>query len=336
MPLYNKIRALKRKLDNAESIIDMQQKRLRKYESKTRKEVTTNQDTASLKTPRKDATQFLRAQNISPTKFPILTKEITALNTLSQHVACAPKKLKLQLLRRKEGDKKKRLASYLSKKVNLNRRAIFSSSRTSKARRMQIAREKLNVVAFLRNPDNSTPLPGKKDQLSKGKLKYSLNDTIGNLHKKYLHENPASHISKATFARQRPPNFKLIQWANRRQCLCIRHQNAALKLKAIRKTESITTFLNKHDEQAIHKMLEDFSFDHVIYKEWRNTEIKYKDTVVNKMRLTELQANKMQFIHIFEEEFESLREHVRRIGTQYSELRNLRNSLEPIDRKSVV
>ena len=95
----------------------------------------------------------------------------------------------------------------------------------------------------MKNPENSTCLPGKKDATNDGVTKYALNDTLSNLHKKFVNENPEMNISMACFAKCRPKYIKGITVAARRQCLCVYHQNGVLKLKALKIKDSVDSFL---------------------------------------------------------------------------------------------
>ncbi|KAL3861744.1 hypothetical protein ACJMK2_007767 [Sinanodonta woodiana] len=55
-----------------------------------------------------------------------------------------------------------------------------------------------------------------------------------NLHDKFCLENPDIKVSQARFYQSRPKYLLLANFASRRTCLCARHQNMALKLKAMR------------------------------------------------------------------------------------------------------
>jgi hypothetical protein len=167
LPLYNKIRALKRKLVSTENLLkktckrrrtstDSKQENLLKKTCKKRKtstdceqvlpplpclpvqaidEPSLTEDeslhtgTDPIVTPQKSAVNFMRQNSLSPSKYPGVTKEITAFHTLSQHIAQAPKKIKIDLLKRKEWIKKSRVSCNLAQKLGINRRSIFSKRR---------------------------------------------------------------------------------------------------------------------------------------------------------------------------------------------------------------
>jgi hypothetical protein len=85
--------------------------------------------------------------------------------------------------------------------------------------------------------DVSTCLPGRKDSKKVGKVqkqKRVLNDYLYNLHLKFKAENDSSKVSLTTFSRLRPKHVQLVQFCNRKTCLCQRQQNMALKCKTKR------------------------------------------------------------------------------------------------------
>lgn len=95
---------------------------------------------------------------------------------------------------------------------------------------------KQEVEDYLERPDNSTTLPGKRDTKTTGKevkQKHVLNDYMLNLYEKFKLERPDIKISKTCFFKLRPPHVMLAHFANRRTCLCTRHQNLALKIKSL-------------------------------------------------------------------------------------------------------
>ena len=102
-----------------------------------------------------------------------------------------------------------------------------------------------HIIEFLERDDNSR-MPGKKDfKTVRGKeglgkeknQKRILNDYIKNLHEKYLKKFPERKISLAMFCRFRTAYLLLVNFASRNVSLCSRHQNLALKLKALKSVQ---------------------------------------------------------------------------------------------------
>ena len=106
----------------------------------------------------------------------------------------------------------------------------------------------------------STTLHGKRDTKKvkrKRKLveKRVLNNYLHHLYEKFMSENIEIPCSFLTFARMRPNNFVLANFANRKTCLCTQHQNLALKLKMLKKYKPVPTnheaFAKFTDEKII-------------------------------------------------------------------------------------
>ena len=281
-------------------------------------------------TPRKSAKQFMRSCGLSPTRHPDVAKEITAFHTLSSHIKKAPPKLRKTLLKKRTTQNKGRCASHLSRRLKVHRRSVFATRKSVSMREQTHAWKRNKVHSFLKQAENSTLLAGKQHVLKGGNVqRYTLNDTIGNLFSRFKEQNPNIKMGRATFSRLRPAWMKPIQWATRRQCLCHVHQNASLKLKAIHVKDSPNVFLDKHDADSINTLLESLPPHPIKYKVWQKEEIMYENTAIKKLRLQSHEVSQGQFCEMFKSEFTQLREHVRRVKTQYVQLDNLKMTLEP-------
>ncbi|XP_033108261.1 uncharacterized protein LOC117109903 [Anneissia japonica] len=91
-----------------------------------------------------------------------------------------------------------------------------------------------------------------------------LNEYLNNLYHKYKSENIENqYVSFMAFQRIRrsQPHIKLVQYSSRSTSLCQRHQNMALKLKAIKAFGVVSNtnpdeFINSNDDAEIHKMMD--------------------------------------------------------------------------------
>ena len=63
-------------------------------------------------------------------------------------------------------------------------------------------------------------------------------------------EFPQAHISFATFVKQKPKWIKSIKWDSRHKYLCLKHHNAAIKLKAMKIT-SPNVFIRDHSAEDV-------------------------------------------------------------------------------------
>jgi hypothetical protein len=172
-------------------------------------------------------------------------------------------------------------------------------------------------------------LPQKKDALSHDLQRYALNDTMKNIYHKFILEFPNIRMSFSTFAKQRPKYIKSIKWAARRQCLCVKHQNVALKLKAVKITQSPNVFIRDNTHDEILNKLDKLPEKKIKFQVWRTEELSAtEDKILKKVRLQEDEVDKKDFIEICDQEFSLFREHVRRITEQYQQIRKLREILD--------
>jgi hypothetical protein len=343
--LYNKIRALKRQLAAERSKNSRPARKRRDVRSKPKKVPTASipkdVDTPplpalpvitaenNLATPEKEANTLLRKNAISPTKFPEIAKELTAYNTLASVISNAPTGVKKSLFSKKNDKKKPRCARRIAGKIKMHRQHVLSTmSRRRNNRRQEIERNKKLVVNFLKRNDNSIELPSKKDALIKGITRYALNDTLKNIYNRFTCEFPSVRMSFATFCRQKPKWVKCIKWASRRQCLCLRHQNAALKLKCIRSNSSPNLFVLQNSREDIKQILQELPNEEFTFKMWKSVEVTLsQEKIVKKMRLHDVTLLKDDFISTFDEEFCELRDHIKRTTNQFQQTRKLRENL---------
>ena len=178
--------------------------------------------------------------------------------------------------------KKYRCISQISKATELNRKRVIKivkeglpMSKQKHARVIQRLQD--DVTAFLEREDNCRMEPGKKSatKTDEGTMQTRvLTDYLSNLHQKFLSENPEMKISLATFCRIRPKYIKLTNCLSRNACLCTKHQNFALKLKALRKkginvTQNPDEFVKQGeiiDEQKIP--------DRIVFFKWKRVTMK--------------------------------------------------------------
>jgi hypothetical protein len=139
--------------------------------------------------------------------------------------------------------KKYRCADLLRKTTGLCRHRLGKSDnknhQIAKATRNSKVKKHQKVVEdFLRREDNSKMQPGKQDTktIKKGEKvqTYILSDYLTNLYAKFKAENPTINISFTSFCRSRPKYVLTTAFSSRSSCLCTKHQNASLTLKALR------------------------------------------------------------------------------------------------------
>jgi hypothetical protein len=225
--------------------------------------------------------------------------------------------------------KKNRMVAFWARRLKVSRKMFIQRSKFT-ARRNEQQRLKSLVIEFLKQEKNSTPLPAKREQMKKGGTKYTLNDTLRNLYRRFQEANPTEKISFATFAKNKPNYMKTIQYALRRQCLCVRHRNGVLKLQALNITGSLSVFLDKHTDVDIENIISKLPRETVRFKEWQREEIMSNGNSLKRLQLQQVEMDKHDFSAKCKVEFKELRGHIERVANQYEELTRLRNNLNPL------
>ena len=203
-------------------------------------------------TPKRLTMQQISRTGVSPRHVPlVLRKRLLLGNVLVKELGLAVKSNKngTQVIRNVAAGKickKYRCANALGKgiKIIIIRRKItetLDKSIAIKKRRRSDGvsnRVKSDVLSFFGRDDNSRQMPGKNDakkvETGVKKQKRILNDYLKNLLLKFLSEEPDIRISLASFCRLRPLHIMPVNFTSRNTCLCRRHQNMALKLKAVK------------------------------------------------------------------------------------------------------
>ena len=131
--------------------------------------------------------------------------------------------------------------------------------------------------------DNSKVMPGKKDfkKVAKAvsKQKRILNNYLRNLHLKLISENFNIKISLSSFCHMRPTHLSLINYTSRNACLCTKHQNFALKLKAITsvggKLRTNSDTVAKLSIEEISSLVNGIAVDKVVFSAWKKVDIAF-------------------------------------------------------------
>ena len=101
-------------------------------------------------------------------------------------------------------------------------------------------------------------MPGKFDYKITNKQQFQkiiLTDHMKNLFLKFKAEETVIKLSYSTFCRLRNTHCLLVSYATRTTCLCIKHQNMALKLRCLVKSKIVTT---DNPDQFIKDFSEDY------------------------------------------------------------------------------
>ncbi|XP_069139329.1 uncharacterized protein [Argopecten irradians] len=262
-------------------------------------------------------------------KLKFIEKKILLANTLTTEVKehLVKKKKKKNQMAWKGISGRYRCTTMISKALGVSRKKV---RKLGEARRFKCKRKLSDsVTEFLEREDNSTTLPGKRDTKTENlekKQKNVLSDYMKNLYGKYRFENPDKKISKSQFYALRPQHVVLANFASRKTCLCSRHQNMALKLRALI-AKGVRCSKNPDecvkDKDTIIQQIRDLEVTEISYKHWKKVQegdkFRHKEVVETK--------EKEEFLDQFSTQFEDFEDHVGRVQHQYQELRKLRQNL---------
>ena len=137
-----------------------------------------------------------------------------------------------------------------------------------------------------------------------------------------MSENIEIKFSFSTFARVRPSNFILANFANRKTCLCTQHQNLALKLKMLKKYKPVPTnpeaFVKYADEKIL-SILESINEESFTFNIWKKVEIVNKGRKLKKLKMISQTHSYLQLSDILIRDVHSFRGHVNRVYTQFKQ-----------------
>ena len=130
----------------------------------------------------------------------------------------------------------------------------------------------------------------------------------------------------------RPKNIFTVRYLTQKVCLCQKHLNTALKLRALRNV-NITGLPLRPDSlldfsaEEVKEHLQNIQEKHVKFQEWRRVSRPYKDTVIKKTTLVEDKYEKDKVVQIFVTEFLEFSHHAYRVIEQYEQVRLLKQTM---------
>ena len=202
--------------------------------------------------------------------------------------------------------KRDRVGTTVSKMFSVNVKTVRRKKTGRRLQKREIATRYLRVLTFLQDPQWSVTYPGKKDMVScrytrfteSGKStvwrkkipKVVLTENLSDLHVIYNRQNPDARVNLKFFTgvRKRSQFIKLLSHAKADVCLCQKHQNYALKLRAIKKYTKLTDIPDKlcrdFTADTFNKKLAELRKhipNTVVYQEWKMTPIPVADPRVS-------------------------------------------------------
>lgn len=201
--------------------------------------------------------------------------------------------------------------------LGMSRKAIRSNNKGNSTAKKRVAKKILRVTQFLCDPQWSITMPGKKDVVScryevydgnnrkhiirKMMPKVQLTENISDLHKIYQEQNKDLPVCLTFFknVRARSQYIRLLDQSKPEVCLCQRHQNFSLKMRALRKYNrdkdnpvSVIpdTIVRKYDVKAFDELVDKIKPNlpnDVVFQEWRNVFVPVDDPKVLQCSITQ-------------------------------------------------
>ena len=286
---------------------------------------------AGMPTPKREAIKLLADLGLSPN--PARLKVLMPVSVTVDSVKKAPRHLKRQLF--ETPTTVKRVASGVSKRVNLSRKLIGAKKKEVIKKTCREETRQL-VIDFLCRSDNANELPSKKDVV-RGQQQYSLTDTLMNLHRKFQAENagnPEVRICLSEFCKARPKFVRLIAVTQRRQCLCQRCANMCLRATASKVLPRTPNGIAEMSSSDISEKLNRLPARNLKFQQWLRTEIAV-GADKKKTKLLDVTITKQEFIDDFLQDVPSLRQHCFRITMIGEEIRSLKHTMEPLKEATV-
>ena len=315
---------------------------LRRYQRQLKSKLEKTRNSPS--TPRSLTEKVMRSARLSTDQASKVRKQLLLGNVLIHEIKESSKSISTKrsgeknILSRVIGGKilKKYSCGRLFRaNTGINRNSLNKGENRKKFERSRIKKAVNRMyIDFISRDDNSRMEPGKKDFVKvdgRKEQRRILTDYMGNLYLKFLFEHPTVSISRSLFCEMRPKNFRLCSFLSRSSCLCTKHQNIALLLKALRKLNidvpiNPDTFAKEPKLKEINvKLTADAN---VTFSQWKRVEIEEKGKKKNVMRIVESEKQKDQFMNILEDMTADFQGHVKRIKTQFTELKALKQNLK--------
>ncbi|XP_054775254.2 uncharacterized protein LOC129283486 [Lytechinus pictus] len=344
---HRNIEQLTLKLQAAKKDKTRLKKRCERLQNKVMTSMPTRKEVKN--TPRSRTNSQLEDEGIDPSRVPSIRKRLLFSNAMMEEIQgssntsrkMSDRRILHQLVAGSKVLKKYRLLKLLRTETGLGRRNLSKANKHTKSTqqsRPTWTSLHLEVVEFLHRDDVSRMCPGKKDS-SKGKdgtkcQKRYLTDYLSNLHERYLAETDGKRkISLSAFNRVRRtlcPHIKPVQFASRDLCLCQKHQNVALKLKALQSlggtvNDNPDEFIKEHNEAQVDILLNNLQSEQIQFDEWSRVEVDGR----KKIKIIRISQSKPDFIKRFQKEIQEFRQHVVRIKNQFRALLDCKNSLKP-------
>lgn len=237
-----------REIDKLKKQLSDQKRKTEKYKKRLYRHSLKDKDVNS---PRTKTKTLLKGQKVTTAvKRTILFHHVFIQGIKEKYHQSKSDKTKQLLAKALRGKllKKYRMQRLAKHQLNLTQRRINQSDSSNliyarKPRRSGLIQGmKTEIETFLCREDNSRLKAGKKSTKTKAKIKkqiHLMNDTLKNLHLKFLAENSTRKISYSLFCRLKPFHVIHARESDRETCLCKRHENLQFKVNKLKQLKII-------------------------------------------------------------------------------------------------
>ncbi|CAH1118147.1 unnamed protein product [Phaedon cochleariae] len=346
---------MRNEIENLNKLVKSLQKTVNKY--KKRASRAKQENVACASSPRSKVDHMIKKQTVSSkVRRQLLFAEVISEQVRRNFSREKKMKNKRYFLSMLSGDiinKYKfmtRIGRLTSVKVN-----TFKQSKPLTEQRILIAQKKVTV--FLERDENSRLTAGKKETITRQKNKKQrrlLNDTLINLHKKFVASHPEhKKMSYATFSKLRPFWILKPSHRDRDTCLCKQHANISLIVQSLKShkiinestiNEVIKTLCcgDSPQEKCLERScslcidrvphFNDFDEHGVIsYQTWaikkEEVFIKGQKKVCSKTVKESITCSKIEVVNILKTSLKKFMQHVCNINHQYKALDYIRKNL---------
>ena len=103
-----------------------------------------------------------------------------------------------------------------------------------------------------------------------------------------------------SLSRIRPKHVLLMSFITRDSCLCTKHQNMSLTLKAVRRLD-INTSVNREKmleikEEVLKATQDTITFDDIVVRQWKHVPIECKGQKKMVMKIADMHMSKEEFV----------------------------------------
>ena len=221
----------------------------------------------------------------------------------------------------------KGLASGVGRVMKMSRKQVTHKRKLKEALKAKRKEDRETVIQFLSWDDNSYEFPSKRHNV-RGQGRYSLKDTLVNLHTKYKNESKENKLSLSEFCKASPPHIKVIRHSSQMICLCKKFANICLRADAAKTLPRSPKGIAKLTDKEVIAKLKKLPTA-ICYRQWMDKPVKWKGVESKKTKLVDLCTTGKSFRTDLLLEMEGFRQHVKTATTQYEQIQILKKNLSP-------